>query len=91
MEAKGNGARLTELKAVFKNGIAKVKVKLRPESDDDLKVWRDKLSGVKDGAFTYTFGGNNDTSDKDKKASIAEAIVQNSKKTSNRIYLHLNE
>jgi predicted chitinase len=79
MEAKENGARLTELKAVFKNGIAKVKVKLRPESDDDLKVWRDKLSGVKDGTFTYTFGGNNDTSDKDKKASIAEAIVQNSK------------
>lgn len=37
MEAKENGARLTELKAVFKNGIAKVKVKLRPESDDDLK------------------------------------------------------
>jgi predicted chitinase len=44
-----------------------------------LKAWRDKLSGVKDGSFTYTFGGNNDTSDKDKKASIAEAIVQNSK------------
>ena len=75
LEAKENGAELTTLKATVEKGIAKVKVKLRPKTDEDLKKWKEKLQGVKDGTHTYTFGGNNDTSTDAKKKSVAQVIV----------------
>jgi murein DD-endopeptidase MepM/ murein hydrolase activator NlpD len=54
-EAKENGAELTILKATVENGIAKVKVKLRPKADEDLKTWKEKLAnGKEDGTHKYT-------------------------------------
>lgn len=54
-EAKENGAELTTLKATVENGIAKVKVKLRPKADEDLTKWKEKLAGnKKDGTHKYT-------------------------------------
>ncbi|MCU7618769.1 peptidoglycan DD-metalloendopeptidase family protein [Chryseobacterium sp. PBS4-4] len=75
LEAKENGNEVTELKAMVQDGIAKVKVKLRPKSDEDLKKWKEKIQVVKDGTHTYTFGGNNDTSNEAKKKSVAQVIV----------------
>ena len=75
LEAKENGSELTTLKATVEKGIAKVKVKLRPKSDEDLKKWKEKLQGVKDGSHTYTFGGNNDISTEAKKKSVAQVII----------------
>jgi hypothetical protein len=40
-ETKEKGAELTTLKATVENGIAKVKVKLRPKADEDLKKWKE--------------------------------------------------
>jgi GH24 family phage-related lysozyme (muramidase) len=55
LEAKENGAEITTLKATAENGIAKVKVKLRPKADEDLKTWKEKLAGnKKDGTHKYT-------------------------------------
>jgi murein DD-endopeptidase MepM/ murein hydrolase activator NlpD len=54
-EAKENGAELTTLKATVENGIAKVKIKLRPKADEDLKKWKEKLAnGKEDGTHKYT-------------------------------------
>ncbi len=76
LEAKENGNELTTLKATAQNGIAKVKIKLRPKSDDTLKAWQDKLSGIKDGTHTYTFGGNgNNTGTEAQKKRIAGIIL----------------
>ena len=55
LEAKENGAEITTLKATVENGIAKVKIKLRPKEDEDLKKWKEKLAnGIKDGTHKYT-------------------------------------
>ncbi|TRX36207.1 peptidoglycan DD-metalloendopeptidase family protein [Flavobacterium sp. ZT3R18] len=55
VEAKENGAELTTLKATVENGIAKVKVKLRPKADEALATWKEKLAGnKKDGTHKYT-------------------------------------
>ena len=55
LEAKENGAEITTLKATVDNGIAKVKIKLRPKEDEDLKKWKEKLAnGIKDGTHKYT-------------------------------------
>ncbi|MEI7488815.1 MAG: glycoside hydrolase family 19 protein, partial [Chryseobacterium sp.] len=76
LEAKENGSELTTLKAVAEKGIAKVKIKLRPKSDEDLKTWREKLSGVKDGTYTYKFGGDgNKTATAEQKKKIAGIIA----------------
>jgi predicted chitinase len=75
MEAKENGAELTTLKATAQNGIAKVKIKLRPKSDETLKEWHEKLSGKKDGTHTYKFGGTNKTGTADEKKRIAGVIA----------------
>ncbi|AUX18823.1 hypothetical protein [Flavobacterium columnare] len=68
-EAKKDGAELTTLKATVEKGEAKIKIKLRPKSDEDLKKWKEKLAGIKDGQHTYSFGGKNDTSTDAKKKS----------------------
>ena len=53
-EAKENGTEITTLKATVENGIAKVKVKLRPKTDEDLKSWKEKLAnGIKDNTHKY--------------------------------------
>ncbi|MDQ0595311.1 putative chitinase [Chryseobacterium ginsenosidimutans] len=75
LEAKENGAELTTLKATAQNGLAKVKIKLRPKSDDTLKEWREKLSGKKDGTHTYKFGGTNKTATAEEKKKIAGVIA----------------
>ena len=55
LEAKENGEELTILKATVENGIAKVKVKLRPKADDALATWKEKLAGnKKDGTYNYS-------------------------------------
>jgi predicted chitinase len=55
LEAKENGAELTTLKATIEDGIAKIKVKLRPKADEDLTKWKEKLAGnKKDGTHKYT-------------------------------------
>jgi GH24 family phage-related lysozyme (muramidase) len=54
LEAKENGAEITTLKATVEDGIAKVKIKLRPKSDEDLKTWKEKLAhGKEDGTHRY--------------------------------------
>ena len=54
LEAKENGTELTTLKATVENGIAKLKVKLRPKADDALATWKEKLAGnKKDGTYNY--------------------------------------
>lgn len=76
LEAKENGNEITVLKAVVQNNMAKVKVKLRPKSDDTLKEWKEKLKGVKDGTHSYTFGGNgNNTATPEQKKKIAGIII----------------
>ncbi len=79
LEAKENGNELTELKTVAQNGIAKVKVKLRPKSDEDLKKWKEKLSkGKKDGIYSYKFK-NDTTITTDNKKQLATIICNNAK------------
>ncbi|WP_395075707.1 peptidoglycan DD-metalloendopeptidase family protein [Flavobacterium sp.] len=54
LEAKENGAEITALKATVENGIAKVKIKLRPKADDVLVTWKEKLAnGKEDGTHKY--------------------------------------
>lgn len=81
LEAKENGNEITALKATAQNGIAKVKIKLRPKSPEDLKTWKEKLKGIKDGTHTYSFGkdGNNTATPQQKK-KIAEIIANKIKK-----------
>jgi GH24 family phage-related lysozyme (muramidase)/murein DD-endopeptidase MepM/ murein hydrolase activator NlpD len=75
LEAKENGAEITALKATVEGGIAKVKIKLRPKADTDLTTWKDKLTGIKDGTHTYTFGSNNTTATAEEKKKIAGVIA----------------
>ncbi|MEY8761663.1 glycoside hydrolase family 19 protein [Chryseobacterium tongliaoense] len=75
LEAKENGNEITILKATAQKGLAKVKIKLRPKSDETLTGWKDKLSGIKDGTHTYTFGGNNATGTAEQKKNIAGIIA----------------
>ncbi len=75
LEAKEGGSDITELKAVVENGIAKVKIKLRPKADEDLKTWKEKLAGIKDGTHTYTFGSDNPTGTAEEKKKIASIIA----------------
>lgn len=77
LEAKENGNEITTLKAKAENGIAKVKIKLRPKSNEDLKTWKEKLKGIKEGTHTYTFGNNgNKTKTDDEKKKIAGIILK---------------
>ncbi|QSG82829.1 hypothetical protein JX585_05070, partial [Flavobacterium columnare] len=75
-EAKKDGAELTTLKATVEKGEAKIKIKLRPKSDGDLKKWKEKLAGIKDGQHTYSFGSKNDTSTDAKKKTVAGIIIK---------------
>ncbi|WP_370901143.1 glycoside hydrolase family 19 protein [Chryseobacterium gossypii] len=75
LEAKENGNEITTLKAVVQNNLAKVKIKLRPKSDETLATWKEKLSGIKDGTHTYIFGGNNNTATAEQNKKIAGIIA----------------
>jgi muramidase (phage lysozyme) len=76
LEAKENGAEITVLKAVAQNGLVKIKIKLRPKSDENLVTWKDKLSGIVDGTYTYKFGSNgNKTATIEQKKKIAGIIA----------------
>ncbi|MEL1255879.1 hypothetical protein AAEO57_18945 [Flavobacterium sp. DGU38] len=80
LEAKENGEELTILKATVENGIAKVKVKLRPKADEDLKIWKEKLlKGKKEEAYTYTFKSEETTITVDNKKQFAAIILKNAK------------
>lgn len=80
LEAKENGEELTILKATVENGIAKVKVKLRPKADEDLKIWKEKLlKGKKEEAYTYTFKSEETTITVDNKKEFAAIILKNAK------------
>jgi GH24 family phage-related lysozyme (muramidase)/murein DD-endopeptidase MepM/ murein hydrolase activator NlpD len=81
-EAKENGVELTTIKATVENGIAKVKIKLRPKADEDLKTWKEKLAGIKDGTHTYKFGSDgNNTATAEQKKKIAGIIASKIKAT----------
>ena len=55
LEAKENGEELTILNATVENGIAKVKIKLRPKADEALATWKEKLAGnKKDDTYNYS-------------------------------------
>jgi hypothetical protein len=79
-EAKENGAELTTLKATVENGIAKVKIKLRPKADEDLKKWKEKLlKGKKDEAYSYKFKSENTTITDSNKKQLTAVILNNAK------------
>ncbi len=81
LEAKENGAEITTLKATVEDNLAKIKIKLRPKTDEDLKKWKEKLEGgIKDGTFTYKFGSDgNKTKTAEEKKKIAGIIAKNVK------------
>ncbi|MBF4505748.1 M23 family metallopeptidase [Flavobacterium sp. JLP] len=79
LEAKENGTELTTLKATVENGLAKVKIKLRPKADEDLKTWKEKLlKGKKEEAYSYTFKNETVITDTNKK-QFATIILNNAK------------
>lgn len=79
LEAKEEGAELTRLKATVEKGVAKVKIKLRPKADEDLKTWKEKLlKGKKDESYTYTFKGETVITN-DNKKQFAAIILNNAK------------
>lgn len=79
LEAKEDGAELTTLKATVEKGIAKVKIKLRPKADEDLKEWKEKLlKGKKEEAYRYTFKNETVITDSNKK-QFAAIILNNAK------------
>jgi muramidase (phage lysozyme) len=79
LEAKEDGAELTRLKATVEKGLAKVKIKLRPKVDEDLKEWKQKLlKGKKEESYTYTFKSETAISD-DNKKQFAAIILNNAK------------
>lgn len=79
LEAKEDGAELTILKATVENGLAKVKIKLRPKADEDLKTWKEKLlKGKKDETYSYTFKNETVITDTNKK-QFATIILNNAK------------
>lgn len=79
LEAKEDGAELTTLKAIVENNLAKVKIKLRPKADEDLKTWKEKLlKGKKEGVYSYTFKNETVITDTNKK-QFAGIILNNAK------------
>ena len=75
---KENGAEITTLKATVEDNVAKIKIKLRPKTDEDLKKWKEKLEGgIKDGTFAYKFGSDgNKTKTAEEKKKIAGIIAK---------------
>ncbi|WP_281234462.1 hypothetical protein [Flavobacterium gelatinilyticum] len=79
LEAKEDGVELTTLKATVEKGLAKVKIKLRPKADEDLKEWKEKLlKGKKEESYTYTFKNETVITDSNKK-QFATIILNNAK------------
>lgn len=79
-ENNDDAKELTELKATFDDdGLAKIKIKLRPKLDDDLKIWEEKLAdGTKNGNHNYTV--NNEFTVTNDLDTIATNITNNSNK-----------
>lgn len=72
------GTEKTEFTAVIKNGLVNIPVQLRPKSDEDLKTWKNQLAkGIKEGEYTYLFGGSNSITDEKTKKNIAGIILKN--------------
>ena len=72
------GTEKAEFTGIIKDGMVKIPVHLRPKSDEDLKIWKDKLSkGIKDGEYTYIFGGSTKIIDEKTKKNIAGIILKN--------------
>ncbi|MCX8532812.1 peptidoglycan DD-metalloendopeptidase family protein [Chryseobacterium luquanense] len=74
------GTEKSEFTGTIENGMVKIPVHLRPKSNDDLKIWRDKVSkGKEDGDYTYKFGGENKVTDDASKKTVAEAVLRYTK------------
>lgn len=74
------GTEKTQFTATIENGVAKVPIHLRPKSNDELKIWKDKLNkGKEDGEYTYKFGGSNNVADDNAKKTVAATILRNAK------------
>lgn len=72
------GTEKSQFTATIANGVAKVPIHLRPKSNDELKIWKEKISkGKEDGTYTYKFGGDNVIADENAKKRIAETILKN--------------
>lgn len=80
-----HGTEKLEFTGTIKDGLVKIPVHLRPKTEDDLKIWKDKLSkGIEDGTYEYEFGNPNNISDEAKRKSVA-AIILNNVKNGNRL------
>ena len=72
------GTEKTEFTGVIKDGMIKIPIHLRPKSDENLKIWKDKLAkGIKDGDYNYTFGSSTSINDEKTKKNIAGIILKN--------------
>ncbi|WP_310556888.1 peptidoglycan DD-metalloendopeptidase family protein, partial [Flavobacterium sp.] len=79
LEGKENGAEITVLKAMVEKGVARIKIKLRPKADTDLKTWKEKLiKGKKEGTYSYKFKNPTTITDSNKK-QLATIILNNAK------------
>ncbi|MEO8234263.1 MAG: hypothetical protein ABI549_02510 [Flavobacterium sp.] len=81
LEGKENGSEITILKTKVEKGIAKVKIKIRPKTDETLATWKEKLTGIKDGTYKYKFVNNNTTTTSEQKKIAANAIANKIKDT----------
>ncbi|MBW7676325.1 peptidoglycan DD-metalloendopeptidase family protein [Chryseobacterium chendengshani] len=74
------GTEKSQFTATIENGVAKVPIHLRPKSNDELKIWKDKLTkGKEDGTYDYTFAGATAIANETAKKNIAKAILTNAK------------
>lgn len=75
------GTEKTQFTATVENGMAKVPIRLRPRSNEDFEMWKEKINkGKKEGEYTYTFGNPDGTVvNAGNKSSIAGIIVDNAR------------
>ncbi len=83
-EAKEKDAKeLTELKTTFDdNGVAKIKIKLRPKADKDLQKWEKELQRGAEDKTTHSYTAKKEftVENEAERTSIAATIVENSNK-----------
>lgn len=74
------GTEKLEFTGTIKDGMVKIPIHLRPKSEDDLKIWKDKLAkGIEDGTYTYKFVTANNINDEARRKRIAGIILNNIK------------
>lgn len=74
------GTEKSTFTGTIENGMVKIPVQLRPKSEEDLKLWKDKLTkGKEDGEYTYKFAGDLTIDDEKEKKTIAASILKNAK------------